>query len=288
MTRHDRTWTTQPEAAALVSQLLDHAVSQVPEAEAFRARLREDIGVRLIDILDHLRVDAATTPRFRDAGWIADPSQAGVWRNPTGLFPAVVEDAGLTVAFKVEYVHEFVAAQQLSAPVEGARHAPFRRVRFAEAGAVRFEAIERRGSTRFDPEEVPSSVLRAARVHLQTFRSRRRAFDRVDAGFDYTDAIVAEAAAELGKDWACWLWCAPSESTGNCETMRVVSRRHGKMCTASDGPIRITTLTTVRARSFIAVLVCLKHWASNAVSCSMLGMLRGGARKFLNNRRSVR
>ncbi len=206
MTRHDRTWTTQPEAAALVSQLLDHAVSQVPEAEAFRARLRENIGVRLIDILDHLRVDAATTPRFRDAGWIADPSQAGVWRNPTGLFPAVVEDAGLTVAFKVEYVHEFVAAQQLSAPVEGARHAPFRRVRFAEAGAVRFEAIERRGSTRFDPEEVSSSVLRAARVHLQTFRSRRRAFDHVDAGFDYTDAIVAEAAAVLGKDWACWLW----------------------------------------------------------------------------------
>ena len=206
MTRLDRAWTTQPPAAVLVAQLLDDAVSRVPAAAALRARLLDHVGVRLIDILDHFRVDAATAQRFRDAGWIADGANSGVWRNPTGLFPAIVEDVGVTVAFKVEYAHEFVLAQQISAAIDGALHAPFRRVRFAEGGDVRFEAIERRGSTGFEPDDPSRGVRRASRLHLQAFRSRRRAFDRVDQGYDYTNTLVAQAVSDVGKDWACWLW----------------------------------------------------------------------------------
>jgi hypothetical protein len=208
MTRHDRTWTTQPEAAALVTQVLAEALARVPAAAALATRLREDIGVRMLDILDHVRmgdVDAVRT--FEKAGWVADQAQPGVWRNPTGLFPAIIEgDAGLTVGFKVEYAHEFAAAQGLTAPIEGARHAPFRRVRFATGDGVAFDAIERRGSTGFAPEDPPATTLRAARIHLQAFRARRREFDSIGAGYDLTDAIVARAVADLGRNWACWLW----------------------------------------------------------------------------------
>lgn len=208
MPRHDRTWTTQPAAATLVTQILADALTRVPAAAALATRLREDIGVRLVDILDHLRVgDPALLRAFGEAGWDADPVQPGVWRNPTGLFPAVLEGAhGLTVGFKVEYAEEFATAQRLSAPIDGARHAPFRRVRLAEDGGVAFDAIERRGAAGFDPADPSPATLRAARIHLQAFRARRREFSDISAAYDHTDALVAQAVADLGKDWACWLW----------------------------------------------------------------------------------
>lgn len=208
MSRPDRHWSIQPVAAALVRQTLDDALARVPAASALATRLRDDLGVRLVDVLDHIRVgNAALRRTFQDAGWEADPMQDGVYRNPTGLFPAVVADgSGLTVGFKVEYAHEFVAAQGLTASIDGAMHAPYRCVRFAAHGDTAFDAIERRGSTAFVPRDPAPATLRAARVHLQRFRSRRRAFDGIGAGYDHTDALVTAAVADLGADWACWLW----------------------------------------------------------------------------------
>lgn len=208
MTRHDRTWTTQPAAAALVGQVLADALARVPAAAALATRLQDDIGVRLVDILDHLVLPRDADLRgFREAGWAPDGADRSVLRNPSGLFPAVLaHGAQAAIGFKVEYVHEFVAAQGLTAPVEGAMHAPFRRVRFASGNGMAFDAIERRGSTRFAPEDPPPATLRAARLHLQAFRARRRVFDHPAAGYDATDALVARAVGDLGPDWACWLW----------------------------------------------------------------------------------
>jgi hypothetical protein len=208
MTLLDRSWTTQPAAATLVHQLLHDVLERVPAAHALARRLLDDVGVRLVDLLDHFAIaDATTRDAFRDAGWAEDADAPGVLRNPSGLFPAVVTgEAGLVVAFKVEYVHEFIAAQRLDALAEGALHAPFRRVRFAEANGVAFDAIERRGATGFAPVACSPATLRAARMHLQAFRARRREFSNVGAGYDHTDALVARAVGDLGANWACWLW----------------------------------------------------------------------------------
>jgi hypothetical protein len=208
MSRSDRTWTTQPAAAAVVHRALGDALSRVPAAAALADRLRQDIGVRLVDILDYIATDdAGLIAAFRENGWNDDAVEAQVLRNPTGLFPAVLTSGpGLRIGFKVEYVHEFVAAQGLTAPIDGAMHAPFRRVRFASGDGAEFWAIERRGSTTFAPHDPSPHTLRAGRIHLQQFRSRRRQFDTVGAGYDHTDALVAAAVNDLGRDWACWLW----------------------------------------------------------------------------------
>ena len=208
MTHYDRTWTTQPEAVALVSATLNDALSAVPDARSLADRLRDDIGVRLIDILDYISLpEGSDVSAFLDTGWAPDASDPTVLRNDTGLFPVVlVSGQGLVMGFKVEYVHEFGAAQGLSAPVEGAMHAPFRRMRYAYANGVFFDAVERRGSRGFEPDNPSAATLRAAQLHLQTFRTRRRSFDSIGAGYDATDAMVAAAVADLGQDWACWLW----------------------------------------------------------------------------------
>jgi hypothetical protein len=193
---------------ALVAATLNDALAAVPDARSLADRLRDDIGVRLIDILDYISLpEGSDVSAFLDTGWAPDASDPTVLRNDTGLFPVVlVSGQGLVMGFKVEYVHEFGAAQGLSAPVEGAMHAPFRRMRYAYANGVFFDAVERRGSRGFEPDNPSAATLRAAQLHLQTFRTRRRSFDSIGAGYDATDAMVAAAVADLGQDWACWLW----------------------------------------------------------------------------------
>jgi hypothetical protein len=204
----DRTWTVQPDAAAVVRRALDDRLARVPGCAAFAARLLDDIGVRLLDILDFVAVvDHAEAAAFRAAGWVAEGAHPEVLRNPTGLFPAVLtgaERAGL--GFKVEYVHEFLTAQGLAVPVDGALHAPFRRALAWSADGVECWAIERRGSTGFAPEAVSAVTLRESRLALQAFRARRRAFDDLGRGYDHTDALVGAAVGGLGASWACWLW----------------------------------------------------------------------------------
>jgi hypothetical protein len=167
MTHYDRTWTTQPEATALVTLTLDDALAAVPDAQALASRLRDNIGVRLIDILDYISLpEGSNVSAFVVAGWEPDAADPTVLRNPTGLFPVVLTRGHSTaIGFKVEYVHEFVAAQGLSAPVEGAMHAPFRRVRFAEAGGVNA------ASRATPPADLP---------HSQAFVRQRRRWLRRD------------------------------------------------------------------------------------------------------------
>ena len=204
----DRVWTTQPAAAAEVRRALEARLCRVPACAACATRLHQDLGVRFIDLLDYLSVtDAAEVRAFRDAGWTDDPVQAGVLRNATGLFPAVLTDAPRPgLGFRVEYVHEFLAAQQCDVSVEGVLHGPFRRALAYHSDGVECWAIERRGHTGFLPDDPPPATVRAARLHLQAFRARRRSFDTVASGYDHTEALVARATLDLGRDWACWLW----------------------------------------------------------------------------------
>jgi hypothetical protein len=106
----------------------------------------------------------------------------------------------------VEYLHEFLAAQRLDVPTDGAMHAPFRRALAWSANGVECWAVERRGTTGFEAEAIAPSTLRASRLALQAFRARRRTFDTVGRGYDDVDALVRTAVGALGPSWACWLW----------------------------------------------------------------------------------
>jgi len=204
----DRQWTTQPAAAACVQRALAARLARVPACAALAHRLHQQLGVRFVDLLDYVSVfDAGEAAAFRAAGWTDDPAQPGVLRNGSGLFPAVLTGGHAPgLGFKVEFVDEFLAAQSLDVRVDGARHAPFRRALAYTADGVECWAIERRGRTGFLPDDPPAATLRAARLHLQAFRARRRVFDDIGAGYDHTDAMVARAIGDLGRDWACWLW----------------------------------------------------------------------------------
>jgi hypothetical protein len=51
-----------------------------------------------------------------------------------------------------------------------------------------------------------TAAIRAARLHLQSFKARRRQFDSVPQGLAHTEALVDAAVAAIGPHWACGLW----------------------------------------------------------------------------------
>jgi hypothetical protein len=228
----DRVWTTQPAAEACVKRHLDDALDRSPQAATFANRLYQDVGVRLRDILDYIALtDDLEVAAFVEAGWQEAAHEPGVLRNPNGMFPALLKGtSGFAIGFKVEYLGEFVRAQGLECAIAGKPHSTFRSAEVFAGDGVTFVAVERHGSTGFAPADPSDRVIRQARVHQQHFRTRRRQFDHLEAGFDYTDALVQAAVDDLGRDWACWLWLRAEREywEGRCHAGRVQKARQDR------------------------------------------------------------
>jgi len=66
--------------------------------------------------------------------------------------------------------------------------------------------VERNGHAGFDVPDVDDGLIRTARLHSQSFRSRRRQFDTVEQGLAHTELLIEQAVADIGPHWACALW----------------------------------------------------------------------------------
>lgn len=228
--RHNRLWTTEPEAEALLWTILEDRLARSPHAEAFRQRLLRQTGVRLRDILDHLTFDDDQLEQsIERAGWRRGET---AWIHPGGYFPAFVRRDGADESwFMVESVDLFAATIPSSRPIEGSQHGPARRVAAFEAAGCLFGAFERAGYDGYEIPEPDARQARAARIHLQAFLSRRRHFDRVEQGLDHAEQLVDQAVDDLGADWACDLWLRAERAfwTLRCHAGRVQKQRQDRV-----------------------------------------------------------
>jgi hypothetical protein len=198
-----RVWTAHPEAELFVRSLLERAFDGCAEAHVFQLRLLDACAIRLRDILDHIAVPP-DVGGYEEAGW--KQIEIGVWRHFGGSFPDVLERNHLGVGFKVESVDQLTRALGIDAPVEGAPHGPFRRVRvFSGAGAY-FDAVERHGWAGVDAPLIGARRIARARLHQQIFRTRPRPFRRASLALSMTKRLATAAIADLGKHWACALF----------------------------------------------------------------------------------
>lgn len=208
--RIERDWTVQPAAERWLAGTLAAALAANPDAERYAAALLDRCGVRLRDIVDHLRLPAPLLAGARAAGWqaVAGAADDGLLENPDGFFPAVLpgDDDQVHIAFRVESLDQFQAVTGQRHAIAGAPFAPLR-IALAFAGdGSRFLAVERNGATGYAPADPPPENIRAARLHLQRFRTRPRRFASVAEGLAHTEALVDAAVAEIGPHRACDLW----------------------------------------------------------------------------------
>jgi hypothetical protein len=223
----DRDWQPQPDAEAMVRGWLAERVAGNAAAAGFAEALMAGTAIRLRDLVDHMVfADDATRGAIEAAGWAE--AEAGVWRNPAGMFPPFLEGEAETVWLRVESAEHFAAAQGLDpAAIEGEPLAPLRRV-VAFPGRTAFGVIERNGSPAFAPLADDPAERRAARLTLQAFRARRRQFDTVEAGLAHTEALVDAAIADLGSPHrACALWLLAEREywQARCHAARVQKAR---------------------------------------------------------------
>jgi hypothetical protein len=208
-------WTTQPEAASLVRELYDAFLARSPRAREFEQRLLAETGTRLLDWIDHFSIPRSLglAGRLGDVGFeLGGASDGAVWRHPGGLFPAVAVSAGETwrMAIHVESVVDFLAANGLDDRnvIDGLPLAPLRRAAPWSENGAEFKVVERHGFDALEPPSFSSREAEAVLLAAESFRLRRRRFDRDAAGFAHAMQLINTAVAEVGVHRACDLFFA--------------------------------------------------------------------------------
>jgi hypothetical protein len=217
----DFQWVPQPEAERLVHELVDAFVLRSPQATRLRERLLRDAAVRLVDVVDHVRIAPTgdMESRLIAAGFQlqSEPGAGGaVFRQEDGIFPPVILDPGAEaahLAIKVESVTDFESVWLTGATVSGRPLEPVRSARIARDDGLDLWVIERHGYRGFDFDR-PSPPATAILLHADHFRRRPRrvssdgSFPTIAQNFAAVRHLAQRAADDLGIDYACDLFFA--------------------------------------------------------------------------------
>jgi hypothetical protein len=214
------TWEQQPQAAALVEELLGRFRTASPAIAQLEQRLHDETGARLLDWVEaiFLAGDADMAGRLKAVGFREDGDAANAWRHPGGMFPTIalnpaffVEDATADVlAIKVDAVEDFSRVYSNGAATcRGKAGSPLRTAVLPATSGPLLAAIERHGHRTFDWCTASDKQIAQAAKHRQAFAQRTRHCQTDKAGFELAAALFEAAAADLGVDWACDLFFAP-------------------------------------------------------------------------------
>lgn len=208
--RIDRDWTVQPAAERWLAGTLAAALAGNTDAARYADALHDSCGVRLRDIIDHVRLPAQLMGGALAAGWqtVTDADDDGLLENPDGFFPAMLPaaDDDVHVGFRVESIEQFQKVTGQTHDVAGSAFAPLRLTRAFVGGGSQFWAVERNGATGYSLVDPGEANIRAGRLHLQRFRTRQRRFASVAEGLAHTEALVDAAVADIGPHRACDIW----------------------------------------------------------------------------------
>ncbi len=211
----DFSWKPQPLAAAWLESAVTDSMRQLPWATDFAARLHQHAGVRLVDLVDTVFVGQGNSRlRFAfEAGWIENDvpelksQHFTSYRHPGGLFPtiAVYDDIApeeIWISIKVEFVADFLAANDLSRTIEGKPWSPYRYAIIESVPSkATFAIAERHGRIGFSTTSGPD-VLDVLEV-FESFQTRPRDFDSEDDAMQHTIKLVDEGIAKIGRDYTC-------------------------------------------------------------------------------------
>lgn len=215
----DFQWTPQPQAEAVLLELVHEALEALPMLEGLSQRLKSEAGVRLHDCVGHISIP--NSPALRDrvlaAGWqhdpaIAAPADLHVHTQPHGVFPELVLNSSANhheIAIKVDSVADFLSVHQIQTIIEGEPLADVRSAVVERGPGWQFTVIERHGSRSFiSPRSARHEDARGvARLkHLEAFRTRRRDTDSDAEGYAHAMKLIDAAIADLGTSATCDLF----------------------------------------------------------------------------------
>jgi hypothetical protein len=204
-------WTPQPQAQALVKQIIADFLGRSSFAAALAWKMRDEAGTRFIDWIDHLvlPISAELAQRLQTAGFI---ERDGAFVHDGGIFPAILlrDDPHWQAALKVESVADFLSVWQIpsSEPIGAPPLAALRKARVAVEKDAQLWVIERHGYRGFASPRWSAEQAVAVLQHQEAFRRRPRKFNIESEGFTVAAALIDAAIADLGVGYAADLFFA--------------------------------------------------------------------------------
>ena len=200
-------WKNEEQAEFFLNETLQKAYKECPSARNFADLIHNEIAIRLRDIIDHITFSHRDLiPGLEANGWKED-GNSGIYRNESGIFPAFVYEKGTRkVVFKVEFIDDFLKANNLHREVLGQAGSQLRMAEIFSGKETSFWAVERHGTKSFSIEEQSEEIINQAQFHQHIFRTRQRLFDDVTKGLENTENLVHAAVEAIGADWACDLF----------------------------------------------------------------------------------
>ena len=206
-------WLPQPGAFNFIRGLVADFLAECPEAAVFADRMLRETGTRLIDWIDHIRLNRSDRrlPQLRDALYRTEKAQenCGFYENTAGVFPSIlVWDGGTEIGIKVESVSDFLASNNMQREILGNPPGTLRTSRIHTTRDCAMTVLERHGTRAFDPKTDDTDHSSRRLVHGERFRTRIRHVDRDEDGFEIAARMIDDAIRDLGQDPACDLWFA--------------------------------------------------------------------------------
>ncbi|MCA9052406.1 MAG: hypothetical protein KDA75_01150 [Planctomycetaceae bacterium] len=206
-------WSTQPDAAQLISELIGDIERELPAAQALRARMLSETGTRFDDWIDHLVLPhhELLGDRLHMAGFHPDQSVGEqVWRHTGGLFPAVrlYDRTSRRIVVKVDSVVQFFVAHEIGErdAVDGDPLAPIRRGKVSTAGTAELWVIERHGAPTLIPLPFDTQMQGKVLEWGEAFRLRSRGACLTSDGFETLVTMIRRCSRDLGRARTCDLF----------------------------------------------------------------------------------
>jgi hypothetical protein len=212
-------WPLCYEAERLVTAFIESFLSRHSAARVLATRMREETGTDFYEWVDHVVLSPDHAKVLGAAGFVREkveaPRGTTVLWHPRAMMPRVLlrADGGgggvpSVLAIRPEVVADFVAAQDLDVPIEGAAGARLRRVSLGEENKVRFEAVERLGYRGFSVREPTGNFVRDVLAARELWRTRKRDFADDAQGVQHAQARLDAVLARVDRDVACDLFFA--------------------------------------------------------------------------------
>jgi hypothetical protein len=219
----DFRWSEQPQAAAVIAQLVQTGVAESTLGRELSERLEQHSGTRLVDWLTSIVVPphADIRQRLHVAGFIGetgvDSSGAGalVLRHPGGLFPPVIcrpDQERLQLVIAVDRVADFLARHGLT---QDALSDSSHLLQVSANACVQMWVSD--VPSQRDPTLSAHSAMRPGDAgvdsalcarYLVAFRRRPRDFTTHDQAFASLQELLTQAIAACGRDPAGLLFFA--------------------------------------------------------------------------------
>jgi hypothetical protein len=206
-------WPLAFAAEKFLRQRIDGFLIRNSFAKQLAGKMRAETGTDFFEWIDYLTLPVLDEKPLLDLGFVTESVELShgevVLHHPRATLPRVLltkEHDRPVLAIRPEFVADFVAANSLSGPIEGAPCARLRRVLVSEEDGARLEAIERNGYRGFVCAPFHSADLKNFVEARELWRTRRRRCPSDEEGVRAARQVLSRSMALVGRDLSCQLF----------------------------------------------------------------------------------